>query len=293
MLRSMTAYGRAKKNYTDVEISIDIQSVNKKNLDVQIKMPYECLCFEPYVRKTISECIDRGQVTVIVQVVFLSSYPAKVHLNSGYAKLLKDSALVLARDLGCADVSVEGLLPIIFKEKGVLQVSLEGVESEAFQEKIQEVLLLACQELIAMKQKEGKALCQEFVDRVNLLESYREQISTLSQGSVDRYRKRLTDLLGEFTAEPTEERLAKEVAIMADRVDIAEELSRLSFHFENFTQTLGKVGGVGKVLEFILQEIQREFNTIGSKSQDAQVSGLVIASKGEIEKIREQVQNVE
>ncbi|MBS0655687.1 MAG: hypothetical protein JSR46_07915, partial [Verrucomicrobia bacterium] len=155
MLCSMTAYGRAKKNYTDVEIVVDIQSVNKKHLDCNIKLPSECGCFEPFVRKFISERIGRGYVTVSIQVLFLSSYPVKVRLNSAYAKILKDSALVLAQELGCADAPMAELLPIIFKERGVLQVSLEDIDNEAFQARLEEVLGLACDELVAMKKREG------------------------------------------------------------------------------------------------------------------------------------------
>lgn len=295
MLASMTAYGRAKKNYTDIEITVDIQSVNKKHLDCHIKLPPEAACFEPYIRKVIADRIGRGNLTVTVQVVFLSSYPVKVHLNSAYAKILKDSALVLAQELGCADAPITDLLPIIFKERGVLQVSPEEVDNQAFQDKLGEVLLLACEELIALKQREGQALLKEFLLRLEKLEKYGRQIRELSHNATDKYRKRLTELLSQFTQDPqgTDERIEKEIAIIADKVDISEELARLDFHLQNFRDTLLKGGSVGKVLEFMLQEIQREINTIGSKGQDAQVAALVIAAKAEIEKIREQVQNVE
>ncbi|MBS0655144.1 MAG: DUF1732 domain-containing protein, partial [Verrucomicrobia bacterium] len=129
---------------------------------------------------------------------------------------------------------------------------------------------------------------------------YGAKIRELTSTATDKYRKRLSELLSQFTQDiliqdprANDERIEKEIAIIADKIDISEELVRLNFHLENFRGTLSKGGSVGKVLEFMLQEIQRECNTIGSKGQDAQVAAYVIAAKAEIEKIREQVQNVE
>src|SRR5262245_53393284 len=131
MLRSMRAIGKAKKNYGDVEILVDIQSVNRKHCDVHCKLAYECLAFDPAIRKILSEQIERGQITVIVQLLFFSSYPAHVRLNSAYAKSLQQAALLLAKELGCKMPSTDELTITLLKEKGVLQIGFEEREAEA------------------------------------------------------------------------------------------------------------------------------------------------------------------
>lgn len=289
-MRSMTAIGRAKKNYGDVEIVIDIQSVNRKHFDVQFKMSQECLPFEPALRQILSDQIARGQITVVLQVIFLTSYPAKVHVNSVYAKSLHQAAILLAKEIGAPEIMPSELVLQLMKERNVLQITYEQDDAEELQKRLEETLRVACKELTSRKELEGKLILQEFQKRLTTLEEIRQKITERAMIAPEKYKKRLQELLKEFTqgVQDQEDRIAKECALMAEKIDISEELSRLGFHIAHFREVQE-----GKVLEFILQEMQREVNTIGSKSQDAQISRSVIEAKSEIEKMREQVQNVE
>ncbi len=298
MLRSMTAYGKYKKNYGTLEIFVEMQSVNRKHLDVQIKMPNECLSFETLVRKSISEHCLRGQISVSVQILFHEASPVRVHLNRGYVRSLYEAAKTLADEVGCKQASDDALLTFMLNQRGVFQFTQEEIDEAAFSKQLHEVVEGACQELTRVKEREGAALEAEFLQRLQLLEGLRQEIAENATGAVQRYRVRLTKVLQEFATEMQgeEERIAKECALLADKLDVSEELSRFGYTLQHFKEAMkGSESslGSGKVLEFVLQEMQREVNTLGSKSQDAPISKLVIAAKSEIEKLREQIQNVE
>lgn len=293
MLRSMTAFAKSKKCFSDVEIAVEIQSVNKKHLDLHIKLPQECMLYDPLVREILAKHIERGHVNASVTVHFLSAFAVKVIANSGYAKSLHEAALVLAKDLKCEAIDQQALFFSILKERGVLQASFE-VERDDFENKLQDVLKLACVDLVLMKEREGAEIANEFLQRLETLVKVKDEIAQLASQTKAKFYKRLTDLIAELvgTLDNHDERIAKEVAIMADRADISEELSRFGYHIEHFKTEMQQKRS-GKVLEFVLQELSREVNTMGSKCQDAEISRLVIKCKSELEKLREQVQNVE
>lgn len=293
MLRSMTAFAKAKKSYDDVEISVEIQSVNKKHLDLYVKMPPECLLYDPLVRKIVSQYTERGHINISVHVHFLSDFEVAVVANTSYAKSLYNAARKLAFDLSGKEIFEEKLVLSILREKGVLQASFE-VERESFEEKLKETVEAACKDFIAMKEKEGALIAKEFLGRLERLKALRDEIAGLSKDLKPKFYKRVTDLVQELVGKVQEgdERLVKEIALMADKVDIAEELSRFGFHLDHFKSEM-QANKSGKVLEFILQELFREINTMGAKSPDAQISRLVIDAKSELEKLREQVANVE
>jgi len=293
MLRSMTAFAKAKKSFSDVEIAVEIQSVNKKHLDLHVKMPQELMLYDPMVREVLSQHIERGHVNVSVQVHFLSDFAVKVVANAGYAKSLKEAALDLAEQLAFDKIDQQALFFTILKERGVLQANFE-VEREDFENKLRDVLLSCCLDLVKMKEREGAEIACEFLERIETLAKLKTQIARLSSHIKTKFYKRLTDLVKELVGslDTQDERIAKEIALMADKADISEELSRFGFHLEHFKEEMHKMRS-GKVLEFILQELFREINTMGSKCQDAEISRLVITCKSELEKLREQVQNVE
>ncbi|MCE5295052.1 MAG: YicC family protein [Chlamydiales bacterium] len=293
MLRSMTAFAKAKKSYSDVEIAVEIQSVNKKHLDLHVKLPHECMLYDPLVREVLSQHVERGHINVSVQVHFLSAFSVSVVANSSYAKSLYDASKKLARELGHESLDTDKLFFTILREKGVLQASFE-VQKDDFEDKIRETLEAACRDFLAMKEREGQKIATEFFSRLDALASMRGQIETLSRDAKPKFYKRLKELVDELVGKSIEgdERIAKEIALMADKVDISEELSRFGFHLEHFKNEM-QAKKSGKVLEFILQELSREINTMGAKCQDAHVSRLVIDAKSELEKLREQVANVE
>ena len=289
----MTAFAKAKKSYSDVEIAVEIQSVNKKHLDLHVKLPPECMLYDPLVREVLSQHAERGHINVSVQVHFLSAFSVSVVANSSYAKSLYNASKQLAKELGHDTLDTNKLFFTILREKGVLQASFE-VQRDDFEEKIRETLTLACRDFVVMKEREGMQIANEFFVRLDALLAMRGQIEQLSRDAKPKFYKRLKDLVDELVGKTIEgdERIAKEIALMADKVDISEELSRFGFHLEHFRNEM-QAKKSGKVLEFILQELSREINTIGAKCQDALVSRIVIDAKSELEKLREQVANVE
>lgn len=289
----MTAFAKAKKSYSDVEIAVEIQSVNKKHLDLHVKLPPECMLYDPLVREVLSQHVERGHIYVSVQVQFLSAFSVNVVANTSYAKSLYKAALDLARELNHPNLDESKLFFTIMREKGVLQASFE-VQSDDFEDKLRETLNAACSDFVQMKEREGSKITNEFFARLDDLGDMRNEISILSKDAKPKFYKRLNELVEELVGKPQDgdERIAKEIALMADKVDISEELSRFGFHLEHFRNEM-KAKKSGKVLEFILQELSREINTMGSKCQDARVSRLVIDAKSELEKLREQVANVE
>lgn len=293
MLRSMTAFAKAKKTYSDVEIAVEIQSVNKKHLDIHVKLPPECMLYDPLVREVLSQHAERGHINVSVQVHFLSAFEVNVVANTSYAKSLYNASKLLATELGYEKLDESKLFFSILREKGVLQASFE-VQRDDFEEKLRETLQMACIDFIRMKEREGQEIADEFFKRLDDLAAIQRQIALLSLDAKPKFYKRLKELVDELVGKSIDgdERVAKEIALMADKVDISEELSRFGFHLEHFrNEMMAKKSG--KVLEFILQELTREINTTGSKCQDAHVSRLVIDAKSELEKLREQVANVE
>jgi uncharacterized protein (TIGR00255 family) len=299
MLRSMTAFSRVKKSFKDIEITVELQSQNKRHLDVQLKLAPELLTFDADIRKVIAEHIARGSLSVSVQANFLKNHPAAVSFNTALAKKIVDAVSGFASDVGYKNLSFQDIFSILFREKAILQISSELENAEYYQGLIEETLLVCLDKLMKMKQREGKLLRDEFKARLKKLEKLIGEIGKRAKGATNKLRKKLTDVLQEFAQKKdvaSDERLLKEIALYAERVDIAEELSRFQHHLAHFQEILNNDKDKepsGKILEFILQELQREINTITSKSQDAEIATLVIDAKSEIEKIREQVQNVE
>lgn len=292
MLRSMTAYSRVKKSFPHVEITIELQSINKRHLDVQTRLPPELLSFDPEIRKIVAQHIARGFINANIQVSFASEDAFDVHVNLPLAKKLHKAIEGLALQLNVENFDA---LSHVLKERGIIQHAFRAVDDAQNRKAIEEVLQEACFVLIEMKKKEGSLLEIEFQKRLLTLQGIIQEIAEKMKLAPERYRAKLQELFKElFSAtERDDERIAKEVALLADRCDISEETSRFSLHLHHFQEVLEKPVSDGKTLEFILQEMQREINTIGSKSQDGGISQLVISAKSEIEKIREQVQNVE
>ena len=298
MLRSMTAYGRKKMVFEDIEILIELQSINKKHLEIQIKAPHEFLSFDCEIRKTVSELIFRGHINVHVTAAFKSASSAHVTVNIPLATEIKNAISHLCQTLGLVQNRDEESLHRILLEKGVLQIIHEIDDISLYQEKLSDTLKGALQNLLAFKEKEGRMLLSEFKTRLVLLSDYIKKVSENSDNATNRHRLRLNEILEtENTSSPDlDERIAREIALLAEKLDISEEISRFCYHLQHFEEVMMEEGvaySKGKTLEFILQELQREINTISSKSQDVHISKQAILMKSLIEQMREQVQNVE
>ncbi len=291
----MTAYGRADKVTPFGRFLLEIHSVNRKTLDLNIYLPRDYLCFDTEIRKWIASHVERGQVTLRLTLQNEGLGEALFQTQLRQLKGLKDNWDKLACGIGLDPkqaVSLEFLV-------GQMSTSSSGMQEEDVEEikrELQELILSGLRELKTFKEKEGLSLASDIKLRLKLLEDAVNSIETLKDEPLERYRQKITERLqGIYPVErEAQERLIKEVALLAEKLDITEEIVRLRSHFQQVYSHLQEKGKpVGRLLEFLAQEMHREINTLGSKSADTQISSLVVGMKGELEKIREQVQNIE
>lgn len=292
MLKSMTAYARASLKKRVGRFSVEIQSVNRKYLEVQTSLPHELIRFDSNIKKKIGEHVERGQVSVKVFVEFEGEAPYSVKPNLPFLRQIKNAFHEI-----CDELKIEGELKAdkLLFQKGVLIYDEELPNEEEYLEAIYEILELALSQLAKMKEKEGSILSKDIEERLKLLQNSIEEIAVLASGVEEKLREKLIAKLNEVSPGfiENEERILKEVCLFADKADITEEITRFKSHIEQFFTILKASFSSGKTIEFLIQEMNREVNTIGSKSADLKVTKLVIEMKRELERIREQIQNVE
>jgi uncharacterized protein (TIGR00255 family) len=293
-MKSMTGFGRGFVQGENFTASVDLKTVNNRFLDVHARLGGELSVIEPVVRRKVAERLTRGRVDVNVTIDRSGevAYELNRPLIAGYIQAMS----AMRDEFGLAgepDINVLARLP------GALQAARDGL-SEAMLAGVEEALMQALDELEAMRTREGEALAAEMSARLDEIERHLPTVETLSAAQVDNYRarvqKRVTELLTRAGVEGVEidqGRLAQEVAYLADRSDISEELARLRSHVAQFRETLAEGGEAGKRLDFLLQEFNREANTVLSKSTDLAIKEAALGIKAAVEKLREQVQNVE
>lgn len=292
MTRSMTGFGKASREFDGQVISVELSSVNHRYFDCTLRTPNGWTAVEPAIKKRMQGRVARGKVTAIVNRKRLHAQEGSVRLDEDMARQYLAAAEQLKTVMGSNE-------PISL----AFMAGLEGVFTEdeaeedlaAIEEAVVQVLDEALDKLDAMRVKEGKVLADDVLQRVGLirdeLATIEERLPELSELYVTRLRERIADLGAE--ASITEERVAIEVAIMAEKGDVTEETVRLKTHLDHVGETLDRKEPVGRRLDFLAQEIQREVNTLGVKTRDADVAKHVLTMKSEVEKIREQVQNIE
>lgn len=290
MPRSMTGFGRAVSDAPLGKLTVEIQSVNRKYLEVFVSLPKELGRFEHEVRKWVGDAVSRGGVSVRIFLIPNASAIEGLLPDVEVLKGLKKGWEKIARELGTDPKSID--LPFIMQYLPV-QPKQDGVSDEdltALNRGVSEALTA----LVAMKQTEGKALTQDLTSRLKELERMLDEIEKLSPDATGKMRQRLFEKMEEVLklGPEVEERLLREVALFAERVDVTEEITRFRSHVSQF-KTILKGGTVGRKMDFLIQEMGREVNTIGSKSVETKISHLVVEMKSELEKIREQVQNIE
>mgnify|MGYP001233466031 CR=1 FL=1 len=292
MIRSMTGYGKGESRSERGCFTVEIRSVNHRYGEFSIRMPRGFLSLENRVKKQLGTVLKRGKVDVFIQweeSVNADGVPQPDHaLARGYADMFRS----LAVDLG---VSVDIPLSLVITQRGVLKESITTVDEAEFVPQLELAINNALLAIDAMRCREGEALREDLGARRIQIAALVEQISERAHSVVIEYRQKLKNRLDQLLdgMEIDGARLAQEVALMADRCDVTEELVRLGSHFKQFDDTLTLPEPVGRKLDFLMQEMNREVNTIGSKSSDAEITSLVIRIKAEMEKMREQVQNVE
>ncbi len=292
MANSMTGFGRAVCNRDGRELTVELKSVNHRFLDVSVRLPRSISFVEDAIRKALTQKLSRGHVDVFVNYINNRSDARTVkvdkHLLLAYIKACNEAAE--ASSLHC-DITLSTAL----RYPDVLTIAEADEDQPLLMSMAVEAASLAAEELIKMRQDEGQRLCTDIKKRGETLKVLVANIRERAPLVVTDYQARLNERLKELLSDaPVDEaRLATEVALFADRASITEELVRLASHLDQMGKMLSTEEATGRKLDFLVQELNREINTIGSKASDLEIANLVIEGKAEIEKIREQVQNIE
>ena len=291
-MRSMTGYGRGQSVENGSKFSVELNSVNRKQSDVVVTLPRELNQFEPRVRDVINSEVSRGRLNVVVAWHRAAGTAEKPTLDTELARTYFRSMLELQKELGAGgEISIETVLRV----PGVLRLPDEQFSIDELWPPIEAALKEALGDLVKMRMREGKHLAKDLIKRLKIVRESVRKIRQLQPAVIKRYRQTLHERIERAGLELSldDERLVKEVIFFAEKSDITEELTRLDSHFAQFAHHLRKNEPVGRTLEFMTQEIAREFNTLGAKANDVAISQLVVACKSEMEKIREQIQNIE
>jgi uncharacterized protein (TIGR00255 family) len=292
MIRSMTGYGHYEYQNEEIRMSIEIKTVNHRYCDVYIRLPRQLSCFEDKVRSLVTGRVSRGKIDIFINWENIGEGKKEVILDEGLARAYYEAMSKIAQNLGLRDdISSSSLAR--FPE--ILRVEKKEEDSEAVWMILEKAVNEAVSTLLSMREAEGEKLKSSLLEICETIEGYRQKILARAPQVVIEYREKLSARIRELMDNNTidEMRIAMEVAMFADKASINEELVRLRSHLDQFGQIINLDGPIGKKLDFLLQEMNREVNTIGSKANDLEITRNVVELKSEIEKLREQIQNIE
>jgi uncharacterized protein (TIGR00255 family) len=292
MITSMTGFGRRQSPWQDGTVTIEVKSVNHRFLETGIRLPKSMSALEDTFKKAIQQHCTRGRVDLTVSLQGGRGSTRSLQLDAELAKQYHQALRTLQRTLklgGSIDIG------LVAGFRDIVGLSDQPADEPKLAKLVEKLGLQAVQDLAKMRRKEGALLARDILERLETLRRWKEAVSgrapSVSREAFDRMKTRVEKLLGE--AIPDLPRLHQELAVYADRSDITEELVRLDAHMVQFEQTVQSSESVGKTLDFLVQEMGREVNTIGSKANDAAITASVVNMKAELERIREQIQNVE
>ncbi len=287
-MRSMTGYGRCQKQQGAWEVTVELRAVNHRYLDIAMRLPRNLLFLEDGVRKGLAALV-RGHVDVYITVRQLEGASRVAEPDTALAASYTAAAQAICQATGAAnDLAVSHLMQL----EGVTTLTESAMDEEAVSALCADTLCGAIAQLDDMRLREGENLRLDLAEHLDKVVALREQVVAYAPQVVEEYRTRLTERLARLPIEPVDPaRLAQEVAIMTDKCAIDEELSRLMSHITQLRRYLDMQGETGKKMDFLIQEMNRETNTIGSKCSDAAIAQCVVDMKSEIEKLREQIQN--
>jgi uncharacterized protein (TIGR00255 family) len=293
-MKSMTGYGRGECAQDGFKVTVELSSVNRKQAEVSVAMPRELELLEAPLREVIHRAVARGRVNVRVSLHSIGgSRAARKHIDVALAKAYTEELVKLAKQL---KLSGEVSLDQVLRAPGVFQTDEQLAGSENLWPAIEKALEHALGALLKMRAREGAHLAQDLALRIDVMQKAVALIQKQAPITAENYRRSLLERIqaaGLENIPPADERLLKEVVLFADRADITEELTRLQSHFTQFADCRKSKEPVGRTLDFLAQEMNREINTIGSKANDAVISHEVVTLKAELERFREQAQNVE
>jgi uncharacterized protein (TIGR00255 family) len=292
MLKSMTGFGAGRARVGDEEFSVELRSLNHKFCEVKVRLPRELAALESAAVKQVKDRLARGSVEVFIKRQTATAAGTVPVVDGALAREYARAFREVAEALGMlAEVSWTQ----VANQPGVMRLEEKGMDVESATKAALAGLDQALTALEQMRRVEGEAIQADLEARLGLIERWSREVAELAPRSVEEYRHRLTERVAELARgiSVDEQRLAQEVAVFAERTDIAEEMTRLSSHLEQFRQMMAGSEPAGRRMDFLVQEMHREVNTTGSKSQHAEISARVVSMKAEVERIREQVQNVE
>ena len=290
-MHSMTGYGRCQIERDGRMMTVEVKTVNHRFLDVSFRLARHLMFLDDAVRKGVAARLARGHVDVFVNYENHRADAREVRVDTDLAVAYQKAFEALRQALTCCD---NASLSDYAKLPDVLTVQEKEEDQQAVRELFDEALSGALDALIAMRAQEGESMKRDILEKIARIEQIRDEVAVRAPLVVDEYRMKLKERIAALTdGEIDEARLLTEIAIIADRAAIDEELVRLLSHTAQIRKTLEMAEPVGRKLDFLVQELNREVNTIGSKAMDAQIAQCVVQAKGEIEKLREQVQNIE
>ena len=291
-MNSMTGFGAATAPLGGSSIRVEISGVNRKQTEIAVALPRAWAALETTVRDTVAAAVSRGRVNVTISLQQVPGAAAPLALNreklAALTAALADAETTLGRKV---DTSLDALLRLgIIAEESETELPLEAVSAATVP-----ALREALEAFVSLRAQEGANMKRDLLARIGTLRRFREQLMARAAGVATRHREVLLKRLEEagLPLPADDERIIKEIALFADRCDVSEEMTRLESHLNQFEKICDKADPVGRTLDFLCQEIFRELNTTGSKANDAELAQLVVTAKTELEKIREQVQNIE
>ena len=291
-MKSMTGYGKSKLEVNGRSYSVEIKSVNYRYCDVNVRLPRNISFYENEVKKLIARKISRGKIDVFIEYENFTNEGKDVVINKDLAKLYIKELKELAAEEGLND-SIR--VTEVSKMPDVLQVKVSEGENDIILQELLQCVNASINNFVNMREIEGQKIQEDLQKRLNNIKNMVEEISKNTTGLIEEYVVKLGDRIKEIlkTDIVDETRLSQEIVIFADKSSIQEELTRLNSHIQQFESLIHTENAIGKKLDFIIQEMNRESNTIASKSVKLEITNLVIEIKTELEDIREQIQNIE
>lgn len=291
-MHSMTGFGRGSAATSDWHATVEVASVNRKQAEVVVQAPRELSELEARIRKQVLAQVSRGRIQVSVHLERAAGVPEGIRVDAGLARAFHQAFVEISHAVGS---TVEPVAADYLRQNGILALGAGWIDPEQAWSAVAPALMDALKALAAMRAAEGGHLKQDLEQRLSMLTGFRHAIAVAAPDRAGRQRELLMKRLREAGLDlgSNDERLVKELALFADRCDVSEELTRIDSHVDKFRSYLAAPESPGRALDFLCQELFREFNTIGSKANDSTISHTVVEAKTELEKIREQVQNVE
>lgn len=291
-MNSMTGYGLFEKRSEDFYIKVEMKSVNNRYLDINVRMPNSIMYAEESVKSFIKSKIKRGKVDVFINFEYLDSSDVKIDVDyellNKYISISKD----LQEKFGVIDdLSFSKLM----EDSNIFKAQKQEFDGDFIKDELLKVVEMASKDFIEARSIEGEKIKEDFLVKLEEIRNLTAFIEKRAPISLKENEKRLRERVSEYldSKEIDEDRILTEIAIMLDKLSIDEEITRLKIHIDSFNDIIKSKGAIGRKLDFLIQEINRESNTIGSKSNDIEITSKVVMLKSEIEKLREQAQNVE